>query len=123
MKLSNVEKNYDKLAKRYDFWTNLVFGRALGVEKYRAQAIDTLGDMNGKTVLDLGCGTGRNFPILVPRVGASGQIIAVDYSQGMLDKANDKIADKSWTNVSLVRDDAASLEKVAGPVDASVSIW
>ena len=76
-----------RAAKRYDMWTDLVFGRLLGVKRFREHTIDLLGDIDGKVVLDVGCDTGRNFPFLVRRVGAGGRIIGVDYSQGMLDVA------------------------------------
>ena len=75
MRLEDVEENYDRAAKHYDTWTNLVFGRLLGVERLREHAIDLLGDLDGKVVLDIGCGTGRNFPFLIPRVGSTGRVI------------------------------------------------
>lgn len=82
MRLTDVQENYDRVAKHYDTWTDLVFGQVLGVEGLREHTIDLLGDVDGKLVLDIGCGTGRNFPFLVPRVGANGRIIGVDYSPG-----------------------------------------
>jgi ubiquinone/menaquinone biosynthesis C-methylase UbiE len=53
MKLEEVRKNYDRVAKRYDRWTDLVFGRVLGVERLREHTIDLLGDLHGKVVLDI----------------------------------------------------------------------
>lgn len=44
-------------------------GGSLGIERLRECAINLLGRLGGVTVLDLDCGTGRNFPTLVCRVG------------------------------------------------------
>lgn len=41
----------------------------------------------GQRVLDLGTGTGVLLPYIAERVGDQGKIKAVDYSQGMLDRA------------------------------------
>ena len=41
----------------------------------------------GQSVLDLGTGTGVLLPFIAERVGEKGKITAVDYSQGMLDRA------------------------------------
>ena len=123
MRLEDVEENYDRAAKHYDTWTNLVFGRLLGVERLREHAIDLLGDLDGKVVLDIGCGTGRNFPFLIPRVGSTGRVIGVDYSQGMLDVARTRIEREGWQNIELRQDDAAKLATIEAPVEAVVSVW
>lgn len=49
--------------------------------------VERLGNLDGATVLNVGCGTGNNFPLLVPRVGVTGHVIGVDYSAGMLARA------------------------------------
>jgi ubiquinone/menaquinone biosynthesis C-methylase UbiE len=123
MKLEDVPRYYDRAAKHYDLLTDVVFGRVLGLERLRGSTIDLLGDVHGKTVLDVGCGTGRNFPFLRARVGGSGRVIGVDYSEGMLDEARARIAREGWSNVEVRRDDAAKLERVDEPVDAIVSVW
>jgi ubiquinone/menaquinone biosynthesis C-methylase UbiE len=123
MQLTDVVRNYDWAAPRYDRWTDLVFGRLLGVERYREETIDLLGPLDGATVLDIGCGTGRNFPLLVPRVGAGGRIIGLDYSEGMLTQARKRILANEWDNVELIRGDAATLQGVPERVGAVLSIW
>lgn len=47
----------------------------------------------GQRVLDLGTGTGVLLPFIAERVGEKGKIVAVDYSQGMLDRAIAKFRD------------------------------
>ena len=123
MKLSEVSKNYDGAARYYDRLTDIVFGRILRLERYRSHTIDLLGNLDGATVLDIGCGTGRNFPLLVEKVGEHGKIIGVDYSEGMLEQARKRIQAEGWKNIKLVRDDAAHLDGVSGPVDAVTAMW
>lgn len=123
MRLSEVSSNYDRASKYYDRLTDLVFGRILGLEKYRDRTVELLGELQGATVVDVGCGTGRNLPLLVPRLGASGRIVGVDYSEGMLERARERVAAHGWRNVELLRGDAVTLEDVPEPVDAVVSAW
>lgn len=123
MKLSEVRTNYDRAAKYYDALTDLVCDWILGLEKYREQTIDTLAELRGATVVDVGCGTGRSFSLLVSRVGQGGRIIGADYSAGMLEQARKRVRDQGWQNVELVCTDAAKLEGVPENVDAVISIW
>ncbi len=123
MKLDDVPRYYDRAARHYDRSTDLVFGKLLGLERYRRTTLDLLGDVRGKTVVDVGCGTGRNLPLLAEKVGAEGRILALDYSEGMLARARTRVKAEGWTNVELMRDDAATLESVQDPVDAIVSVW
>jgi len=123
MELSDVKRNYDRVAPRYDLWTDLVFGRLLRIERYRQHTVDLLGDITGATVLDIGCGTGRNFAGLIQRVGPTGRLIGLDYSEGMLAQARGRAERAGWGNVELIHSDAATLEGVSEPVDAVVSVW
>jgi len=73
----------------------------------------------GDRVLDVGCGTGLNFGLLVEAVGPSGEIVGVDGSAAMLRQARKRIVRRSWANVSVVSGDAAALQSVTtGEFDA-----
>jgi ubiquinone/menaquinone biosynthesis C-methylase UbiE len=61
----------------------------------------------GDRVLEVGCGTGRNFPALLRALGANGHLYGVDLSDGMLGRARRLCAREGWKNVSLVQADAA----------------
>lgn len=123
MQLNEVTSNYDRASKYYDRVTDLVFGRLLGLESNRGRTLELLGDLEGATVLDVGCGTGRNFPYLVPRVGTRGRVVGLDFSEGMLGQARRRVERMGYSNVTLIQGDAVVLEGVPEPVDAVVSAW
>lgn len=123
MNLNDASRNYDRASSFYDALTELVFGRLLGVERLRENTLDLLGALAGATVLDVGCGTGRNLPSLVRRVGPSGRVIGVDASEGMLEKARRRVEAFGWQNVTLHEGDAVTLAAIDEPVDALVSVW
>lgn len=123
MKLADVQRNYDRLARRYDGLNRLVFDRLLGLESWRGRTVDQLRLQEGQTVLDIGCGTGLNLPLLRAAVGAGGRVVGLDYSEGMLREARGKVAEAGWENVELIQGDAALLDGVGGPFDAVISTW
>ncbi len=57
------------------------------ITAWRKQAVSALKLKRGDIVVDVGCGTGSNFPLIEEIIGAEGKIIAVDLSQEMLDQA------------------------------------
>jgi len=123
MKRNAVSRNYDGAATYYDRLTDLVFGRLLGVERYRSRTIGLLGDLRGAYVLDIGCGTGRNFKLLRDRIGDRGTIVGVDLSAGMLARARERIESEGLNHNHLIRGDAARLDMLEGPFDAVTSMW
>lgn len=123
MKLADVQRNYDRLAGSYDFWNRWLAEPLTGIEALRARTVAQLELQEGDSVLDIGCGTGLNLPYLVEAVGESGRVVALDYSEGMLAKARERVQEKAWDNVVLVQGDAAVLAGVDGPFDAVMSTW
>jgi len=123
MKLDDVQRNYDRLARRYDFLNRMVFDRLLGLESWRPRTVHRLLLAEGQSVLDIGCGTGLNLPLLRAAVGESGRVVGLDYSEGMLGEARRRVTEAGWENVELVQGDAALLEGIEGPFDAVISTW
>jgi ubiquinone/menaquinone biosynthesis C-methylase UbiE len=100
---STVSRRYDRLAGLIPFFEWLLFlPRGL-----RKQTVDCLGLKAGDRVLEVGCGTGRNFPYLCKAVGPSGRVYGVDLSAGMLQKVELLRQQHGWSNVSLTQGDAA----------------
>ena len=99
---------YRKRAERYDM-TALVY-YLLGFREwaYRRAAVDALQLRPGNTVIEIGCGTGLNFPLLQEAVGEEGRIVGVDITDAMLRQARSRVDEEGWENVELVHSDAAS---------------
>lgn len=105
---------YRKRSRRYDFTANLYYLLGFREWAYRKKAVAALNLKPGDTVVEIGCGTGLNFPLLHKAVGEGGRIIGVDLTEAMLDAARQRVARKGWTNVELIHSDAADFEFPAG---------
>lgn len=101
---------YRKRARCYDLTANLYY--LIGVREwtYRKRAVDALALQPGDTVIEIGCGTGLNFSWLRKAVGPDGRVIGVDLTDAMLEGARRRVIDNGWSNVDLVRADAATFE-------------
>ena len=95
---------YQKQAKDYDQ------SGIHGLDAFRGEAVKRLALKRGDLVVDIGCGTGLNFPWLQEAVGPQGRIIGVDLTDAMLEQARLRVAKAGWKNVELVQADAASYE-------------
>jgi len=84
----------------------------------REHAIPALHLREGSRVLDIGCGTGLNFPRLLAAVGRSGQVVGVDRSREMLKVARRKTSQLPPGRVALIEADAEQLDQVAAGLDA-----
>jgi ubiquinone/menaquinone biosynthesis C-methylase UbiE len=104
--LEEITGLYDRVARFYKVFEPLY----LILPRARRKAVEALGLTAGDTVLEIGAGTGRNFPYLVDAVGPGGQVIGVDASRGMLEEADRLVERRGWSNVILQRQDAAQLE-------------
>ena len=104
----------DEIRDVYQRWASIyelaVYGCYLlgfPIGRYRRLVIDALNPQPGDTVVEIGCGTGMNFPLLEARIGKSGRIIGVDLSEAMLERAEARIRAAGWSNVELVHAAAA----------------
>lgn len=68
---------------------------------WQEQLVRQAGLQPGMRVLDLGCGTGQLFDLLVSAVGPEGRVLGLDCSHGMLAKARRRILDHGYRNVGL----------------------
>jgi len=84
-------------------------------DPWRRQLVDALPLRPGDTVLDVGCGTGLCFPLLLDRIGPSGVIIGLDPAPEMLALAQVKVDAHGWTGVHLIGESAeeADLPRLA----------
>jgi ubiquinone/menaquinone biosynthesis C-methylase UbiE len=107
-------KWYDLVAPVYDGAVRSLY------LPYRQKALKSLSVQPGLTVLDLGCGSGLNFELIMEGIGPQGILIGVDFSAKMLERAQKLVNLHGWKNVHLMQVDAreldlARLTRLVGP--------
>ncbi len=105
---------YDKFSRFYDRFVALHSRDKQSLA--RKFLVDQIPVQSGGSVLDLCTGTGTLLVHLQAKVGPEGQVVGVDFSQGMLKVAREKTG--RLANVYLVEADASSLPFTAANFDA-----
>jgi ubiquinone/menaquinone biosynthesis C-methylase UbiE len=113
---------YQRLARHYDRAVLLLRAAGFREQGYRVAAVNALSLRQGDTVVELGCGTGRNFELLESAVGVTGKVVGVDLTGAMLDQAEARIHAAGWTNVQLVEHDMAKYA-IPSEVDGVLSTF
>jgi len=78
----NIQDSYNEWSDVYDTNTNLT--RDLDSTVTR----DLLGDLRFDSILEIGCGTGKNT-VFLAQIGK--RVHSLDFSQGMIEKAREKV--------------------------------
>jgi SAM-dependent methyltransferase len=86
---------YRGLARAYDEHTRVA-------QRLRRMVVSQLRLHPGDTVVDVGCGTGLCFPMIMEAIGPTGYLIGVEESADMLAHAQERIKRGGWDNVDLV---------------------
>jgi trans-aconitate methyltransferase len=103
---------YSQHAQDYDRLTRAFTG-------VRRAIVGALPLSPGEVVLDVGCGTGLCFPMLLDKVGRHGHIVGIDASPQMLAVARDRVAQQGWRNITLVR---TPIDQASIPVTADAAL-
>lgn len=111
-----VGARYDRLAPVYGVFEWMYALPLLGV---RRKSVGALALAPGDAVLEVGCGSGRNFGLIEDGIGADGVLYGVDMSPGMLARAEELVRRRGWSNVHLTCGDAASFVP-PGPIQAAL---
>lgn len=106
----DIQDLYQVGAKNYDFTTLLFRLIGLRMKTYRSLAIDRLSLKRGDVVVEIGCGTGLNFPLLLEKIGKEGHLNGLDLTPNMLDIARKRVDQNGWQNVELIQSDIAAYE-------------
>jgi len=115
-------RTYRKRAKHYDVVSRLAPVPGYPEQALRRRAVRALELRRGDQVVDVACGTGRNFALLQDAIGPAGRIVGVDLTDAMLARAQLRAETNRWRNVSLVQADAADFDFPAG-VSAILSTY
>lgn len=111
-----IRTMFDRISPRYDLLNRVL---SLGLDlKWRNRAVAMLGDLRGKTVLDICCGSGDFIGILFKKYRNDSTIIGVDFARMMLDIARRRFAAADSSRVILCQADALALPCRDNAVDA-----
>jgi SAM-dependent methyltransferase len=105
-------RHYGAMAGSYEL-------RTVSGDQWRKDLVASLAPRPGEVILDVGCGTGRNFEEILRRIGPGGRLIGIEQSAEMLARARALVERRGWTNVELVH---AGAEEAALAVTADAAL-
>jgi demethylmenaquinone methyltransferase/2-methoxy-6-polyprenyl-1,4-benzoquinol methylase len=106
------QRAYSEDARSYDRMTGACQG-------FRRATVDALPVRPGQVVLDVGCGTGLCFGLLLEKVGAEGGVVGIEESPEMAVMALERIEKAGWRNATVVQSRAEEAE-IALTADAAL---
>lgn len=111
--MTDAAKKYDRFSGIYDLFESPM--EIMAFSKYRKRA---LGLARGK-VLEIGVGTGKNLPYYPPGV----EVVGIDVSRGMLEKAEERRKALGLKNVKFLPMDAQNMEFEDSTFDTVISTF
>lgn len=90
------------LLDAYTTQARLYDERTAAFQRYRHMIVDALPLRQGDVVIDVGCGTGLCFSMLVDKVGPRGRVVGVDASPDMAAQAMQRVTHEGWSNVDIM---------------------
>ena len=100
-------------ARRYDQRTH-------AFQAFRRAIVDALPLRPGDTVLDVGCGTGMCFAMLLDKVGPTGRVVGIDAAPDMVAVARDRVGREGWENVDVL---LAPVDEAPIPAGADAALF
>jgi SAM-dependent methyltransferase len=94
--------------------------RTSAFQEFRRVIVESLPLRPGDVVLDVGCGTGLCFPMLVGQVGPRGHVVGIDASEDMVALARGRVANGGWRNVTVIESVVAEAQI---PVTADAAVF
>jgi SAM-dependent methyltransferase len=115
--LQHQDRHWSQHAERYD--EVFLDPYAPGVENPLWAVLDSMPDARHKTVADLGCGTGPLLPRLIERFG---QVIALDFAPGMMERAKARVGLETGDRVVFLQRPMHQLDDLLGQIDVAVAV-
>ncbi len=134
-----VKKAYSSAAERpteqHPFPVGRAFAESLGypkelLETLPAYSVDAFAGVSnvsiyaeipaGSTILDLGCGAGLDTLIAARRTGPTGQVIGIDFSDSMLDRARRAAQEAGLENIEFRGSPAEHIPLMDGEIDIAI---
>ncbi len=113
-----VESLFSSIASRYDLINSVL---SLGLHKaWRRFAVSLARLSPGNSTLDVCCGTGDFALELAKAVGSTGTVIAIDFSEPMLEIARQKADRAGLSQIDFVKADACDLPFADDSFDCAV---
>ncbi|WP_088186250.1 bifunctional demethylmenaquinone methyltransferase/2-methoxy-6-polyprenyl-1,4-benzoquinol methylase UbiE [Desulfosporosinus sp. FKA] len=121
-KAAYVQETFNSIAGHYDLMNSLM---SLGMDKrWRRIAVQQVGAKPGMTILDVCCGTGQFSLELGKTVGKEGKVIGLDFSQKMLDVAQQTLAQSEKKGrIQFIQGDAMELPFPESTFDGVTVGW
>ncbi|MEZ5359699.1 MAG: bifunctional demethylmenaquinone methyltransferase/2-methoxy-6-polyprenyl-1,4-benzoquinol methylase UbiE [Candidatus Zixiibacteriota bacterium] len=111
-----IESMFDRISPRYDFLNRLLSG--FNDMRWRKKAVAMIGDVSGKAVLDLCCGSGDFMLIFDKKYGDTISIHGADFAAKMLVIAGQRLQNKTKSHILLTRADAQELPFADASIEA-----
>lgn len=102
-------------------WVKLQPRMDRAIREIGLHAIDAGSPAPGESVLDLGCGAGDTCLELARRVGETGQVVGLDISAPLLERARERVAEAGLSHVDLQRGDVQVHELPPAAFDLAFS--
>jgi demethylmenaquinone methyltransferase/2-methoxy-6-polyprenyl-1,4-benzoquinol methylase len=121
-KATYVQETFNSIAKRYDLMNTLM---SFGLDKgWRRKAVRTVEAKPGMHILDVCCGTGQLSMEIAGAIGASGKVTGLDFSENMLERAQESIYASPYQSViTLMQGDAMHLPFADNTFDGATVGW
>lgn len=115
-KKEQVEQMFDSISPKYDFLNHFL---SVGIDNiWRRKCVNTLREVNPKTILDVATGTG-DLAIACLKLKPS-KVTGLDLSAGMLEKGKEKMKKKGYDDIiSMQKGDSENLPFEDNSFDAT----
>lgn len=119
-----VTGSTERSRRLYDWWAEHapLYGVVARLSRpLREEAVDALGPTAARRSSTSAAVRGRTSGSCATRSAAGGQVVGLDHSRGMTDRARERARASGWGNVTAVRADATRLPVADGRADAAVA--